>query len=204
MTFIVVIDGLIGSGKSSVLKLLNAKYGYVVEQQRVSDWTLLKPFYENPKKYAEDLQYQVLDSYHKIWSKYQDNSNKKIVLLEAFSLSSFEVFAKMLEDDGVISEEQSSKIENFAKENQKKKLYPNIFFYLDCKPQECMERIKIRGRPGEENIKLQYMERLSLYYNNFIKKYDDEMNIIRLDNNVQNQVDYIASKINDMCIQRNQ
>ena len=218
MTFIVVIDGLIGSGKSSVLRLLNAKYGYVVEQQRVSDWTLLKPFYENPKEYAEPLQYQILDTYHQTWSKYQDNTNKKIgnepsnfllnffliVLLEAFSLSSFEVFAKMLEHDGLISEEKSVEIESFARENQKKKLYPNIFFYLDCKPEECMKRIKIRGRPGEENIKIQYMKRLQLYYDNFLKKYENEMNIIRLDNNLQDQADFIASKINDMCVQRNQ
>jgi deoxyadenosine/deoxycytidine kinase len=78
MVFIVVVDGLIASGKSSVLRLLSSKYGYLVEQQRVSDWTLLKPFYENPKLYAEPLQYQILESYHKIWQNYQEGSNKKI------------------------------------------------------------------------------------------------------------------------------
>jgi deoxyguanosine kinase len=216
MVFIVVVDGLIASGKSSVLRLLSSKYGYLVEQQRVSDWTLLKPFYENPKLYAEPLQYQILESYHKIWQNYQEGSNKKIgkknssltrvslVLLEAFSLSSFEVFAKMLQDDGVINDEKIQEIETFARENQKSRLYPNIFFYLDCDPKKCMERIKIRARPGEENIQLQYMERLSLYYENFIQNYKEKMNIVRLDNNVQDQADFIASKINDMCVQRNQ
>jgi len=32
-------------------------------------------------------------------------------------------------------------------------MYPDLFLYLDCKPELCMERIQGRGRPGEENIK---------------------------------------------------
>lgn len=203
MVFIVVVDGLIASGKSSILRELAQKYGFEVEQQRVSDWTLLTPFYSDPKKYAVDLQYQILESYKKIWEKHSNDEEKeKIVFLEAFSLSSFEVFARMLHDDGLIEENDLDGIEKYAHNSESKKLYPDLFLYLDCKPDLCMERIKIRGRPGEENIKKQYMERLDSYYNNFIEKHKNHYPILKLDNNTHDQASKVAQLIINLCRKR--
>ena len=42
---IVVVDGLIGSGKSTILKGLKDR-GYKVENQRIGEWSLLKLFYK--------------------------------------------------------------------------------------------------------------------------------------------------------------
>lgn len=199
MVFIVVVDGLISSGKSSILRELS-NMGYLVEQQRVSDWTLLKPFYEEPVKYAVPLQYQILDSYKKIWDKHSTDDSNKIVFLEAFSLSSFEVFARMLSDDEIIGQKELEEIEQFAQNSSQ--MYPNLFLYLDCTPELCMERIKGRGRPGEENIKRTYMDRLDKYYNAFISKSSSQFPIVRVDNTLPNQAKTVATLINEMCLKR--
>jgi deoxyguanosine kinase len=203
MVFIVVVDGLIASGKSSILRELGTTYGYEVEQQRVSEWTLLAPFYSDPKKYAVPLQFQILDSYKKIWEKVTTDTNpNKIIFLEAFSLSSFEVFARMLHDDKVIDDEDLEKIESHAQNNHTDQLYPDLFLYLDCQPEKCMERIATRGRPGEENIKRNYMDRLDTYYSNFITRCESRFPIMRVDNNTTNQAKSVALMINELCLKR--
>ncbi len=55
-------------------------YGYKIEQQRVKDWTLLTPFYNDPKKYAVLLQEQILSTYSESWNKHQNS--QEIVFLE--------------------------------------------------------------------------------------------------------------------------
>lgn len=220
---LIAVDGIIASGKSTILNLLK-NMGYIIEQQPVHEWTLLAPFYEDPKKYAVPLQEQIINSYKRIWRRHckhldtnvrlvkmpehvrhtEDDSmisrsarkvnNKDVVFLEACGLSSFNVFVKMLHDDKVLSD---SDVEHLSKLAFDTYGVPDIFIYLDCEPEKSIKRIAIRGREGEKNIKLQYLQRLQMYYEDFMKRHKN-MNIIRIDNNSDHQFKRIARQIDEM------
>lgn len=65
-----------------------------------------------------------------------------------------------------------------------------------------MKRILGRGRPGEENIKIDYMTRLDLYYKQFLEKSKEKFTVMNLDNNSLNHIDFVASTINKICLER--
>jgi deoxyadenosine/deoxycytidine kinase len=56
-----------------------------------------------------------------------------------------------------------------------------------------------RGRKGEEGITIEYLNRLSEYYENFIENYKNEFEISRIDNNTENKAYEVASSINELC-----
>lgn len=185
----IVIDGLIGSGKSTFLEEL-ANMGYTVHKQPVEEWTCLKPFYENPSKYAYQLQEQVLQSYANIALLYRedliDNSTQKdavqhkdnVVFFESFGLASVMTFAKMLNDDGLLSSPQWINIASACKGL----LCPDVFVFIKTTVDECLNRIYKRKRDGEENIKVEYLMRLEKYYEAFMVEFDQSFKIRYISN----------------------
>lgn len=64
------VEGNIGSGKTTLCKLLRNN-GYIVEEQDIGSWDKIrKKFYKEPKKYALGFQKVVSDSYKAAWNRY--------------------------------------------------------------------------------------------------------------------------------------
>ena len=191
MVFIVVVDGLIAGGKSSILRGL-ANKGYVIENQKVDEWTYLKPFYEDKKKYAYLLQIQVLESYKRIWEKYKDDKSKKIVFFECFGASCLGSFSTMLYAEGFLTKEELESLEEYASF-----FFPSLYIWIDTEIETSMRRIKIRGRPGEENIQSKYLEELKEKYVEWMDKNKYRFPIRVIDNNIDGEQDKIVKIILD-------
>lgn len=163
--FVICVDGIIGVGKSTLIKSLSEKYKTFSEP--LSDWTLLEDFYQNPKKFAGALQLQILFSQFNQAKLYKDFD---VVIIERCSYTSKYVFSKMLVDDGIItSSEWSVVYDNFFKDLS---FYPDVYIYLDVSPEIALERIKNRSRECETSITLDYLKSLENSYQNFIKTLD--------------------------------
>lgn len=194
MVFLCIIDGIIGSGKSSIMDILKGA-GYKVEQQRVKDWSLLKPFYEDPKKYAYDLQVQIMESYNNIYNIYKDDYKPEFVFLESYALASYNSFGKMLEKDNILSQSEMHKLMKYINS-----FNPSLYIFLDVDVDVSMKRIAKRGRPGEENIKPEYQKHLKEAYMDFMRNLSCP--IWKIDNNEdsmqskvgENIIKYIGSK----------
>ena len=175
MVFIVIVDGIISSGKSTILKELKNK-GFKIEQQRVEDWKHLTSFYENPLKYAYQLQLEVLSSYNDIYSMYKDNYGNDIIFCESYAFACLNSFQKLLLEKGNLT---SNQILDLKKSIIAFK--PSLYIWLNVDVDTCMKRIKIRSRPGEENIKREYLEDLKEKYEEFMKNCD--FPVISVNNN---------------------
>jgi deoxyadenosine/deoxycytidine kinase len=189
MVLFIIVDGIIGSGKSTILKELE-KRGHTIEMQPVEKWTLLEPYYKNAEKYAMPLQIQIIKSYNDIIAKYKNDRSKKIVFLESCSFASMATFGIMLKDFGVLTQKEITElkqtIEFFAM---------SLYIYIDVSPQTALKRIKMRDRKGESAITEEYLEALMEKYKLFLKKYDDSIVTFTIDNNKDNCVDIITEAI---------
>jgi deoxyadenosine/deoxycytidine kinase len=168
---------------------------------------LLTPFYKEPEKYAVPLQEQILTSYFETWKKHEES--KEIIFLEACGLSSYEVFGKMLKDDGVINKDGFELVQSYAEKFNILTELPQLFLYLDVEPIVSLTRyfiikcrIKGRGREGEDSIQLGYLNRLDDYYSDFMGKYKDQFEIVKLSNNKEDQTKEIAQSIHELCQQK--
>lgn len=196
MVFIIVIDGIIGSGKSTLIDKMKEVGGdvVIVEKQPVHEWSFLEKFYNDPKKYALSLQIEVLSSYKSIYEKYKNDHRKRVVLVESFGLASYYTFAKMLNATGMLSDFEMNLLRDvFHIEKTSGYWDPSMFVHVECRPEVAMKRIAKLGRGGEDAITLEYLTDLHNHYGAFKKEFQHQFKITSLNNEVDGKERMVAS-----------
>ena len=156
---IVVIDGNIGSGKSTQVEKL--KEDYSIHREPLDKWgNLLKWFYDNPKRWAMTFQMRVIKCFNEVTSDTSDT-----VIVERYPESSRCVFWKAICDDGTVTQEEQDIYRDYYRT-----FVPNILIYLRCPPDQCLERFKKRGQPGDNQIHPDYMDTLHNLYEEMYKQ----------------------------------
>lgn len=153
----IVIDGNIGSGKSTQLKLLESK-GFSVRCEPIHEWPL-KLFYEDQTRWAFLLQMNVLKSFVEL------GDNVTPTVWERSPESSKYVFWKMLRDRGIGSDEEDLVYSFFYEKNTWK---PDVHIYIRTSPEKCHERICRRFQDGDTSIDLEYLKLVHTYYEGYI------------------------------------
>jgi deoxyadenosine/deoxycytidine kinase len=162
----VCIEGNIGAGKSEVLKSLKNLFNENIRVEPIEAWSLLKPYYTNPKVYAFALQAQIIASF----AEEEDLTGKRL-FFERNERSSVEVFSKMLLDKKMITLSQFNLLCALYIEIPKNS--PNLIIYLDVSPETCLQRIRMRGRECEEGIDLKYLKTLEGHYKTYMKSCEE-------------------------------
>jgi len=145
----IVLEGNIGSGKSTILTELRIPLEKQFEP--VEKFTLLESYYKDPFRFANDLQIQVADVHLEVEKFFTSPT-----LFERTIETSVHIFSSMAYDDNMITRNQFEDL----KSKLKKSVPVAAFIYIDVDLDTCMERIKMRSRPGEENIKKAYLQKL--------------------------------------------
>lgn len=154
----IVIDGNIGVGKSTQLRLLE-QVGYKVYREPIDDWSL-ELFYNDQSRWAFLLQMQILNSF-------QAGSASSITIHERCPLSSNYVFwANLVKNKKVTQQEDAI----YQKYYEKIGWQPDLYIYLTCSPEEAHERIKIREQTGDTSVSLEYLKELHSLYNDLAMK----------------------------------
>jgi deoxyadenosine/deoxycytidine kinase len=117
MSTIVSIEGNIGSGKSTILKLLkeyfNENKNIIFLQEPVDEWekikdknniTILAKFYENQEKYSFAFQMMAYISRLSLLKKTIEKNPDAIIITERCLNTDRYVFAKMLYDNGKLED----------------------------------------------------------------------------------------------------
>lgn len=158
---VISIEGLVGAGKSTVLKELQ-KRGIRVIAETTWDWKYLDKFYGNRKKYALTLQIEILLSFLKY--KFSD----ELVVVERSPQVSRSVFAKMLSSEGILSDEDMATYVDIY--DLTRPWEADMYIVLDCPTEICLERAS--GRGDSYKISPEYMKDLKKYYDIFFKYTD--------------------------------
>ncbi len=145
----VILEGNIGAGKTTILNKIDTSFTKQFEP--VEEFTLLTSFYQDQEKYAMPLQLQVVEVHLEKESKISNST-----IFERTVETSINIFASMLYDDRILSTSQFNELNEYLKHSY----MVSGFIYVDVDVDKCMERIKQRGREGEDKITRQYLEKL--------------------------------------------
>lgn len=164
-----VIEGNIGAGKTTLATRLAEETGSRLILEQFSDNPFLARFYEDPERYAFQLELSFLSE------RYQQIKRE---------LGHPDLFGK-----GVISDYYLAKSFIFSKYNLKndemrlfEKLFtiinqqvprPELYVYLHVPVEKLMDNIKSRGRPFEQHISTEYLKELQAGYFGFFKSRTD-------------------------------
>lgn len=178
-----VIEGNIGAGKTSLASLLAEESGSRLVLEAFSDNPFLAKFYENPDRYAFQLELSFLsERYHQIKTELgHPDLFGQAVISDYFLAKSF-IFSKYnLKDDEMKLFEKLFSIINLQAPK------PDLYVYLHLPVEKLLENIKRRGRSYEKHISYEYLKEVQEGYFGFFKS-QQEMKILVIDTS---QIDFV-------------
>jgi deoxyguanosine kinase len=186
----VVIEGNIGTGKTSLASRIARDYDTRLILERFADNPFLPKFYENQPRYAFPLELSFLaDRYSQLKN---DLTNLELFHQQTVSdylLSKSLIFASITLTDHELDLYQ--KLFSIINPNLPK---PDLLVYLHKDVPKLRQNIRKRGREYESNIQDDYLEKLERGYWDFFKS-QPNLRIIIVDSNhldfVTNEKDYL-------------
>lgn len=160
---IISVDGNIGAGKSTLLNTMRKK-DIISITEPINDWIpLLSRIKENPKKYIYIMQLAVLKHYVLVKKRIEENKiewKNKIIIIERSIDTSLFVFAKIYANEQILTEYQYKQLYKLSHE-ARIKFHHRVLISLP--EQQCMQRIRIRGRECEKSIKINYLKKIAIH-----------------------------------------
>lgn len=174
---LVIIDGLIGAGKSTLIELLATKLnqqGYKAKAilEPVELWKstgALQHFYNNIKEHSYEFQtFVYVTRVKEMLLAIQENPDIDIFILERSTFTDKYVFFEMLKKDMT-----PTRITMYLEWcDLWDKLYPkkpDLFIYLDTSVETSNLRLINRNRSEETNISIDYLKDLESTHRQFYK-----------------------------------
>ncbi|MFH0759044.1 MAG: deoxynucleoside kinase [Bacteroidota bacterium] len=184
-----VIEGNIGAGKTTLASMLARETGSRLVLEQFSDNPFLARFYEDPERYAFQLELSFLsERYQQIKSELGHPDLFGQTVISDYFLSKSFIFSKYnLKDDEMKLFEKLYSIINLQAPR------PDLYVYLHVPVERLLENIRIRGRSYEQNIRAGYLKEVQDGYFGFFKSQTD-LKIVVIDAGnlefVNNRSDY--------------
>ncbi len=196
---VIIIDGVVGAGKSTLAEKVSSKLNIPVfyELQNEETNTLLEEFYKDKKRWAFTLQIHFLNERFRMIKEIHKNGGG---ILDR-SIFGDRIFASMLHEDGYMTSEEfntySTLLDNMLEHSKN----PTLLVYIDCDLETAVERIGVRGRQMEQSVDEVYWKRLNEKYTNWYNEYNISkklsINAKSYHPNNEKDIDEIVSKIVD-------
>lgn len=165
----VAVAGNIGSGKSSLTRLLSEANGWTPMFESVEDNPYLSDFYGDMKRWSFQLQVYFLSNRFRSHKSITEGNNS--VVLDRVIYEDAEIFAKNLYEIGNMERRD---YENYLALYDVMTEYlhpPDLLVYLRANVDTLLHQISLRGRDFEKSIRREYLEQLNGHYESWIARY---------------------------------
>lgn len=192
----IVIEGPIGSGKTTLAQMLSEKFSTELLSEKAEENPFLARFYQDAKRYALPTQiFFLFQRSRQIADISQLDMFSKPITADFF-LEKDPLFARMN-----LSDEEYALYHQIYNHLQLETPKPDLVIYLQTPVDTLSERIAERNIKYEANIPHEYIERLSNAYSEFFHTYDaapvlivnnEKLNITKDENALNLLVDRIG------------
>ncbi|WP_042220835.1 deoxynucleoside kinase [Oceanobacillus manasiensis] len=176
----IAIEGPIGIGKTSLAKKLSVHYDFHLLKEIVEENPFLGKFYDDIDEWSFQTEMFFLCNRFKqledIEKKYLNES--KAVMAD-YHISKNMIFAKR-----TLQPDKFDKYEQIYHILTQDMPVPNMMIYLHASLDTILERIRMRGRDIEQNIKASYLAQLAQDYEDYMNEFEllhPNIPVIRID-----------------------
>ena len=169
----IAIAGNIGSGKTTLTKLLANRYGWTPRFEPVDNNPYLEDFYHDMKRWSFNLQIYFLNKRFK--EVVEISKSNDTIIQDRTIYEDACIFAPNLHDQGYMSGrdfETYSDLFNLMMSLVKK---PQLMIYIRSSIPTLVRHIEKRGRDYEKSIRIDYLTGLQKRYDNWMSSYDGEV-----------------------------
>ncbi|MDD6518219.1 MAG: deoxynucleoside kinase [Prevotella sp.] len=195
----IVIAGNIGSGKTTLTRMLAHHYGWEPRMESVVNNPYLSDYYQDMKRWALNLEVFFLKE------RFRDilaiEQSKKTIIQDRSIFEGVYIFAANNHDMGNMSDRDFDTYMGLFQSMMMVINQPDLLIYLRATVDHLVDNVHKRGRGYEQNMRLDYLSNLNERYDRFVNSYKGTKLVIDVNNIdfVRSRQDFadIVDKIND-------
>jgi deoxyadenosine/deoxycytidine kinase len=184
----IVVEGLIGVGKTSLCRLLQAAWDAELILEPSETNPFLEPYYADPERFAFPVQMFYLINRWRQQDRIRQPDMFHEVVVSDYLFAKDRLFAEM-----TLNPTELELYDRFAGALGEQAPVPDLVIYLEAPTATLMERIARRKAPGEHLIEPEYLDRLRARYEDLLHHWTRSP-VLRLDNRELNYVDSEAGR----------
>ncbi len=194
----VAIAGNIGSGKTTLTRLMSKQFGWKPHYEDVENNPYLHSFYEDMQRWSFNLQVYFLNSrFRQVVEIRRSGDN---IIQDRTIYEDAHIFAPNLHSMNLMS---SRDFENYLSLFELMSSFiqpPDLLIYLRASVSTLVEQIQKRGRDYEESIRLDYLKLLNERYEAWIDTYKNGklliINVDDMDFNKPEDLSIVIDRVN--------
>ncbi len=167
----IAVAGNIGSGKTTLTRILSKHYNWEAHYEDVDDNPYLNDFYADMQRWSFNLQVYFLNSrFNQIL---EIRKMKKTVIQDRTIYEDAYIFAPNLHAMGLMSTRDFENYYTLFNLMASLVQPPDLIIYLRASVPTLVNQIQKRGRKYENSIRLDYLKRLNERYESWVETYRD-------------------------------
>jgi len=167
----IAVAGNIGSGKTTLTRILGKHFGWDTHFEDVDDNPYLNDFYADMQRWSFNLQVYFLNS--RFNQVLEIRQSDKTVIQDRTIYEDAYIFAPNLHSMGLMSTRDFENYYTLFNLMVSLVQPPDLVIYLRASVPTLVNQIQRRGRKYENSIRLDYLKRLSERYESWIETYKD-------------------------------
>ncbi|OFY48615.1 MAG: deoxynucleoside kinase [Bacteroidetes bacterium GWF2_41_31] len=194
----VAIAGNIGSGKTTLTRLMSKQFGWKPHYEDVENNPYLHSFYEDMQRWSFNLQVYFLNSRFRQVVEIRKSGDN--IVQDRTIYEDAHIFAPNLHSMNLMS---TRDFENYISLFELMSTFiqpPDLLIYLRASVSTLVEQIQKRGRDYEESIRLDYLKLLNERYEAWIETYSHGklliINVDDMDFNKPEDLSIVIDKVN--------
>ena len=172
----IAIAGNIGSGKTTLTKMLAAHYGWIPKFESVDFNPYLSDFYEDMERWSFNLQIYFLNKRFK--DVVEIAKTDDVIIQDRTIYEDARIFAPNLHDMGLMSTRDFENYTDLFDLMMSMVNPPDLLIYLKSSIPNLVAQIQKRGREYEKGIRIDYLNGLNQRYEDWIARYDGRLLVV--------------------------
>lgn len=169
----IAIAGNIGSGKTTLTKLLAARYGWTPRFVPVDNNPYLEDFYHDMNRWSFNLQVYFLNKRFK--EVVEISKSTDTIIQDRTIYEDACIFAPNLHDQGYMSDRDFKNYTDLFNLMMSLVKKPQLMIYIRSSIPTLVKHIEKRGRDYEKSIRIDYLTGLQKRYDDWLSTYDGEL-----------------------------
>lgn len=176
----IAIAGNIGSGKTTLTKLLTKHYGWTPRFEPVDNNPYLDDFYADMERWSFNLQIYFLNKRFK--EVVEISKSCDTIIQDRTIFEDARIFAPNLHEMGMMSDRDFANYSDLFDLMMSLVKLPDLMIYIRTSIPTLVAQIQKRGREYEKSIRIDYLQGLGKRYEDWIATYKGHLIIIDGDN----------------------
>lgn len=176
----IAIAGNIGSGKTTLTRLLAHRYGWTPRFEPVDNNPYLADFYADMARWSFNLQIYFLNKRFK--EVVEISKSLETIIQDRTIFEDACIFAPNLHGQGMMSDRDFDNYSDLFNLMMSLVKLPDLMIYIRSTIPNLVAQIQKRGRDYEQTIRLDYLEGLNKRYEDWISTYKGNLIIVDGDN----------------------